>query len=56
MISKQNYTNVQVTGGYTLYATLTKQLKELGVKQGDKVYCCVEEKEGKKRIIIEGVD
>jgi len=56
MISNQSFTNVQPTGKYSLYVVLTKQIKELGIKQGSKVYCCVEEKEGKKRIIVEGVE
>jgi len=56
MISNQSFTNIQVTGGYSLYITLTKQLRELGIKQGGKVYCCVEEIEGKKRIIVEGAE
>ena len=34
---------------------LTAELKYLGLKEGDKIYCCVEEKDGKKRIIVEGV-
>ena len=55
MISKQSYTKVQKTGGHSLYIVATAQLKELNINKGDKIYCCVEEKDGKKRIIIEGV-
>jgi len=32
-----------------------QELKYLGIGVGDKIYCCVEEKDGKKRIIVEGV-
>jgi len=53
MIKEQSYTKVQIVGGYSLCVVMTNQLKELGIKQGDKVYCCVEEIDGKKRIIVE---
>lgn len=55
MIKTQSYTKIQVAGKYSLYAVLTEQLKELELSQGDKVYCCVEVVNGKKRIIVEGV-
>lgn len=56
MISNQSYTKVQSSGGYSLMVKLTEQLKELGISKGDKVYTAVEEKDGKKRIIIEKVE
>ena len=56
MISNQTYTIIQKTGKCSLCIIATKQLKELNISKGDKIYCCVEEKDGKKRIIIEGVE
>jgi len=55
MISKQGYKIVGKNNA-SLLVRLTEQLKELNIKEGDKIYCCVEEIDGKKRIIIEGVE
>ena len=55
MISNQAYKTVGENNA-SLLVRLTEQLKELNISKGDKIYCCVEEKDGKKRIIIEGVE
>ena len=54
-IENHSCTKIQKAGKYSLCAIMTEQLKELGIKQGDKVYCCVEVINGKKRIVVEGV-
>lgn len=55
MISNQSY-KVVGKNNKSLMVRMTEQLKELALKEGDKIYCCVEEKDGKKRIIVEGVE
>jgi len=55
-IKQQTYTKIQKVGPYSLCAVMTKQIKELGLVQGEKVYCCVEEIDGKKRIVVEGAE
>jgi len=54
MISNQQY-KIIGKNNTSLIVRMTEQLKELALKEGDKIYCCVEEKDGKKRIIVEGV-
>jgi len=55
MIKEQQY--LKVTNGNSAFAIRpTKQLKELGIVGGDRIFCFVEEIDGKQRIIIEKVE
>lgn len=56
MISNQKFAVVQSSGLEGLCLNMKPQLNALGAGKGDKVYVCVEESEGKKRIIIERVE
>lgn len=55
MKSNQSYKRIG-KNNTSLILRLTEQLKALNLKEGDKIYCCVEEIDGKKRIIVEGVE
>jgi antitoxin component of MazEF toxin-antitoxin module len=54
MITNQSYPKARKVGN-SMSVTLTEQLKALGITEDAKVLVYVEEVEGKKRIIVEGV-
>lgn len=52
-MKQPSYPRIQTTGGFSKYAIITQQLKEIGAQDDARVFACVKKVDDKECIVIE---